>query len=421
MTQIPVQTTKELIGYFPGMWNVYARFAVRTADAAVKIPAGKVLTLVEKRPRAEDGSEVYIYRLVDGLFIAIDHQLTEAEAQPVKDTELLQAVLAYKSLSDWMSESGLELARVYEPVPPFSVIRCPLCGGHEFTSVDFAAVYCNTCNAHFSVRHTAGDPGFVVDCELAWYSWWNAKYVIPPALTLSFYMVLKDTDDPRNMDTENCGCGDHPALTGEDERTLRPGLHKCNIGTVYEWRLAGTVPTRNDLKGNTTANIEGEIWPQCATVEYFSPGYELRSALESLLFNFKQNEKNPAVIDAATAPVKELLERPNRPVSGMVDSLPDAERLADGEVYLLHHWLIADDKTALPVWWVVRPKVDNGYFAGFDVVRKNICPVCQSEVTTEEFNELQYSSRPEKKTNCEHRWCAETWLKYNWALPQEEK
>lgn len=41
---------------------------------------------------------------------------------------------------------------------------CPLCGKNEFTSLDHAGVYCDCCNARFEVRHTAGDPGCVVDC-----------------------------------------------------------------------------------------------------------------------------------------------------------------------------------------------------------------------------------------------------------------
>lgn len=42
--------------------------------------------------------------------------------------------------------------------------RCPLCGSHDFTSVNHAGVYCDNCNCRFNVRDTAGDPGCVVDC-----------------------------------------------------------------------------------------------------------------------------------------------------------------------------------------------------------------------------------------------------------------
>ena len=51
-------------------------------------------------------------------------------------------------------------------INPFSWehFRCPLCDGNEFISIGQAGVYCDECNAKFSVRDTAGDPGCVVDC-----------------------------------------------------------------------------------------------------------------------------------------------------------------------------------------------------------------------------------------------------------------
>lgn len=45
-------------------------------------------------------------------------------------------------------------------------LRCPFCGGNEFTSLDHAAVYCDDCDARFGVRPTAGDPGCVVDASV---------------------------------------------------------------------------------------------------------------------------------------------------------------------------------------------------------------------------------------------------------------
>lgn len=44
---------------------------------------------------------------------------------------------------------------------------CPLCEGHEFTSIAHTGVYCDQCNARFVVRDTAGDPGCIVDCFTA--------------------------------------------------------------------------------------------------------------------------------------------------------------------------------------------------------------------------------------------------------------
>lgn len=45
--------------------------------------------------------------------------------------------------------------------------KCPLCQGSEFVSHDHSAIWCVGCNAKFQTRHTAGDPGVVVDCYVA--------------------------------------------------------------------------------------------------------------------------------------------------------------------------------------------------------------------------------------------------------------
>jgi len=43
-------------------------------------------------------------------------------------------------------------------------LRCPICRGNNYVSIDHSAVYCAHCNVQFRVRMTAGDPGCVVDC-----------------------------------------------------------------------------------------------------------------------------------------------------------------------------------------------------------------------------------------------------------------
>lgn len=48
---------------------------------------------------------------------------------------------------------------------PFAFLSCPLCGRQEFVSLSLAGVWCDYCNTKFSVRHTAGDPGCVVDAS----------------------------------------------------------------------------------------------------------------------------------------------------------------------------------------------------------------------------------------------------------------
>ena len=43
-------------------------------------------------------------------------------------------------------------------------LKCPVCGKNEFTSLSHSSIYCDYCNARFSVRYTCGDPGCVIDC-----------------------------------------------------------------------------------------------------------------------------------------------------------------------------------------------------------------------------------------------------------------
>lgn len=43
---------------------------------------------------------------------------------------------------------------------------CPVCGRKHFISINHTSVYCEECDAQFSIRETAGDPGYVVDCRI---------------------------------------------------------------------------------------------------------------------------------------------------------------------------------------------------------------------------------------------------------------
>jgi hypothetical protein len=100
---------------------------------------------------------------------------------------------AYRPLAQEVSEDwGVQVEHVNHH-PPFKLIKCPLCWGIDFTSVDFAQVWCNTCNANFTVRHTAGDPGFVVDCSWEHYSGRHAHYLLPRTADLCLTVALKDS------------------------------------------------------------------------------------------------------------------------------------------------------------------------------------------------------------------------------------
>lgn len=52
-------------------------------------------------------------------------------------------------------------------IRPFEHIDCPVCGCTEFTELGTGGgVWCDRCNASFSVRMTSGDAGCVVDCKI---------------------------------------------------------------------------------------------------------------------------------------------------------------------------------------------------------------------------------------------------------------
>src|SRR5690606_25799818 len=147
------------------------------------------------------------------------------------------------------------------------------CWGTEFASVDFAQVWCSTCNANFTVRHTAGDPGFVVDCTWEHYSGRHGHFLLPRTADLCLTLVLKDSGDPLDLThDESCWRDDctpkQLALTGSDS-ALRPGLHACNVGTLYGWSLSGRVPTHYDYNRHGSATLlwpdgREEAWPETA-------------------------------------------------------------------------------------------------------------------------------------------------------------
>lgn len=78
---------------------------------------------------------------------------------------------------------------------PFDEIKCAICEEDKFTSLDHASVWCDKCNAEFTVRHTSGDPGYVVDCFTKWVYKSEAKY--PELLEEQPYCVVKNGEPPR--------------------------------------------------------------------------------------------------------------------------------------------------------------------------------------------------------------------------------
>jgi hypothetical protein len=309
------------------------------------------------------------------------------------------------------------LRREQPGLAPFALIKCPLCGGADFVSVDLASVWCDGCNAQFRVRATAGDPGFVVDCFWDSYSFASAWYVMPRVTSLYMCLVLKDSGDPRDMRHDPEGaCGrasregacrpDALNLTGEGIG-LRPGLHACRIGTLYDWKLAGAIPTPG-MAGDASAGweIDGQMWPRCASLHRRvldrEGGAHLDRAIDALRLDVRKWENTIAILERVGR-----LSRGEPDPYLWIGQLPASSLLGEGEKYLLHHWLLlhpdpkGNYQAACPAWYVVKPIYRDHYLDGWEVVGKDICPRCLRRVRAD---------APDA-----HQDCRAFWEKMGWA------
>jgi hypothetical protein len=219
------ELTTDLVCRRPARWRTHLRYALQLPGRELTVPAGAWLLELP----AERDSDDSLYRLADGTLVALSRPLTDAEATRVDNLEAIRAMTAYRPLEQAAFEDrGVEVEHI-DRQAPFKLIKCPLCWRTDFTSVDFARVWCDTCNATFTVRHTAGDPGFVVDCTWEHYSGRHAHYLLPRAADLCLTLVLKDSGDPLDLTHgDNCWRDDctpeRVALTGTDS-ALRARLH----------------------------------------------------------------------------------------------------------------------------------------------------------------------------------------------------
>lgn len=143
-------------------------------------------------------------------------------------------------------------------VSPFEweAFSCPLCEGHNFTSIGHAAVYCDECNARFNVRDTAGDPGCVVDCFTTKD---RGAYVSAPVYECKQcdendrhpLFDWQDKTCPNNLnhgpmvETSNCGCWVPPKDSEYFYMVLKLGDY-CS-----GWLLSGGMSRRTDRRGPT--------------------------------------------------------------------------------------------------------------------------------------------------------------------------
>jgi len=414
------QLVSELTCRRPARWQIQSRYALQIPGRELTLPAGAwLLELPAESAGAE--SENILYRLADGTLVALPRPLTDSEAAPVENPEAVQAMAAYRSLEQAALEDwGVRVEHI-DNHPPFKLIKCPLCWGTDFTSVDFAQVWCDTCNVTFTVRQTAGDPGWVLETWLSTTLSDVSRYLLPRTSDLWLTMVLKDSGDPLDLaHGEHCWRDDctpaQVALTGPDS-ALQPGLHACHVGTLYDWSLNGRVPVHYDYDRHGSQTLHWpdgreEEWPGTAFVPTSHLTHDERRDLEQVVRELERQVGDDTVgyRQGLLGTVKALLARPvAAPHVAYRVPFPDAGLLHEGEKYLLHSWLLKKDGRyrlvyAFPVWLVVTAW--DGDAGGWRVVHANVCPSCGHSVLAEQ--------PAGDGDNLSHRWCQELWEETGW-------
>jgi hypothetical protein len=403
----------------PTVWEFHARYAVQRNGGEVRLPAGSWLVELDPVETWHEQKKEYRYRTPSGEVVALESPLEQHRYTEVTDPQVVTALNAYRSLETILADDfGMSLQQTCRELPPFALIQCPLCSGTSFTTLDLASAWCDRCNANFQVRSTAGDPGFVVDVTWAHYNPLVARYVVPRTEKLLSTLVLKDSRDPRDMSREHCcdECLSGPIQLTGGHSGLRPGLHRCQIGTLYDWRrIYGQVPALEELRDSWEWEIDGQGWPASATLRTLPLAYSERRALE--LAESILHKEHPGV----AGEIKDILRVRTQPPSMFEAVLPDICNLQEGEHYLLHHWLTMRSgnppdsfETALPVWYVVTPVIEDGYLSGWTVVRKDICPWCGEAVSPED---VAANQQGRNRWDIPHGNCREIWEKTGWRLP----
>jgi hypothetical protein len=415
------QTIKETKLKIAGRSIVQQRFIIVSKDGDINLPAGRLLLYLGEENRKHN------YRTAEGQAVYSLQQLQlGSELKEVEDQEIISAMNAFRTHEDRLEERGLSFGTPAYGYPPFDIIKCPMCGHTQFVSFEHAEVFCNHCFCDFTVRETAGDPGFVIDAFPKNYNWKKSFYIIPPSNTIYFCMVFKNSLSPilgrRNAESENI------ELTGENDYiSIRPGIDRDSIFSVYEWRMGGRVPVKRDLDnfGQHLYECQGKNWRETSTVEVLSlPDPLSIHTLENLKYMLDEQEYTKSYVEL----LENLISRPGSApyiYDFHMDRLPDPRKLSDGEYYLLHHWMGYKEGFAHyagPIWYVVKPVEINDYTTEFKVIADNFCPECMKQVSPEdmeEFDKVKNYEYPWDETDNHHASCFSIWKKIGWRLPEK--
>jgi hypothetical protein len=334
----------------PRAWSVQARCAfVYREGGPFTAESGRLAIYLGPRSffdGQEDQAE-HLYRFSDGRFGVLTTS-PDGRFTPVKDPEIVALAAQVKTLPELIAEKGLALDTVSR-LDPFTLITCPLCRGTEFTTMDLASVWCNTCNARFTTRMTAGDPGVVVDADPAYYHAARARYVIPRQ-DLTLTVVLKDFGYSSHPEGK---CGDY-----------------CVNGTTYEERAA-----RGYYVSAPTSLRDPDHW----------------CGLEVYDWSLYGKAERP---DGGNRELRDVIDDPD--VAGRIygkqvhsKQLPPVDLLADGEPDGdgREWWYLADVLCGRdrgipwwPVWWKVRAELEPAPYSegkivkGWVVTDRTLCP-----------------------------------------------
>jgi hypothetical protein len=240
-------------------------------------------------------------------------------------------------------------------------------------------------------------------------------------------MVFKNSGDPldlthdRYCNREDC-TAEQTALTDGGDGTLRAGLHACALGDVYDWSFYGRVPTDYQPDSHGSYDLvwpDGRkaLWPGTAFVSVSGLTWEERQALEGAAAQLGQHAPNGRYREDLIANLKKLAERSSRaPYLPSRSPWPHRENLAEGEKYLLHHWLLKPDTqhgltTVIPVWLVVSDVSKDIYSPCWQVVRDNICIACGRLVPADEVG---MKVNPKRPWETPHGYCRELWQQHDW-------
>ena len=400
---------------------VHIRYAIVNKGNQYVLPAGKLVVYLGE----EKGQ--YIYRSAEGQILISSNLLIPGEqVEQVDDIEVITAMNSFFTHEDYLAKRGLKFDTPTYDHSPFSMIKCPMCGGTNFYTMEHGEVSCD-CGTFFKIRFTGGDPGAVIDATIEEYNWRQAKFIIPANNKFHFSATVKlslASMFPSRVE------GNNNNTTDGQSSTIRAGVNKDLIYEVYKWSFWGDVPEFRDISHAVRNNFsENRDWLRSSTVDVLpnrSKWVNDKHLLKRLLH---LTEKNTPDDSYTIEYLQKLIDLPSKTPYINVPrhrELPDMKILKEGEYYLLHHWALYKDQysdlSACPVWYIVKPRLVE-CVTEFDVIEDAICPICGEIVTQENmkaFGEVKDYENYWNETEDPHGGCFVFWNLTGWCLPEKQ-